>query len=137
MGHQELLASFTVSPLKLINFRVGGKRTAIKLEPSVYDALLEICEREFIDSEELINSIRDRLLELKGVLYTPYEKFGADNDPTEYQDEPVAKRPGAITLTTAIRAFTLAYYRRLAMEPHASHDTHASLDTTPTQGSAD
>ena len=68
MGHQELLASFTVKPLKVINFRVYGKRTAIKLEPSVYDALLEICERELIDSEELINNIKDRLLEVKADL---------------------------------------------------------------------
>ena len=137
MGHQELLASFTVKPLKVINFRVYGKRTAIKLEPSVYDALLEICERELIDSEELINNIRDRLLEVKGVMYAPSEKLDDDTVPAECQDEPVAKRPGAITLTTAIRAFTLAYYRRLALGPHTSHDSHASLDSTPIQGSAD
>ena len=50
--------SLGVEPLKSMNIMVGGHRTSMRLEPSMWDALEDIARREGLTAHALSVSIR-------------------------------------------------------------------------------
>jgi predicted DNA-binding ribbon-helix-helix protein len=74
----------------LINRNVvsRGGRTSMRLEPELWDALLEVCEREGKDPSALVRGI-------------------------EVQSEAIGRAGGR---TSAVRVYLMAYYRAAATE---------------------
>jgi predicted DNA-binding ribbon-helix-helix protein len=85
------------------NVTVAGKRTSVRLEPEMWDALQEITLRQGITLHQLCTEI--------------------------------ARQRGVSSLTAAIRAYALAYFRAAATERGHRAAGHGSLrrdeDTSP------
>ncbi|MBC8239333.1 MAG: ribbon-helix-helix domain-containing protein [Alphaproteobacteria bacterium] len=73
------------------NIRIGNRRTSIKLEPEMWDALAEICAR----TEKNLNEICTEVHTASGV-----------NDPDDI--------PGGANFTSELRVFILDFYRAAA-----------------------
>ena len=86
-----------VEPLKSMNIMVGGHRTSMRLEPSMWDALEDIARREGRTVNKLCTEIKERLDEQARRRGTPAD--AAD-----------------VTLTSAVRVFIAAYFRRACTE---------------------
>jgi predicted DNA-binding ribbon-helix-helix protein len=101
--------SFGIEPLKSQNITIGGHRTSMRLEPSMWEALYDIAQREELSINELCSMIKERLEEqkrLKGI---------SDNDKE-------------VTLTSAVRVFIAAYYRRASTEDGHNRAGHGGGD---------
>lgn len=83
---QEIQRRYLHTTLVSRNVTVGGRRTSLRLEPEMWDALDEIAEREAVTLSEICTRI-DR-----------------------------ARRHGASSLTAAVRVFVLSYFRAAATE---------------------
>lgn len=82
-----------VAGLKSQNIMIGSHRTSMRLEPSMWDALEDIARRERLTIHELCGLIKERLArqqEMRG-------NAASDSE---------------VTLTSAVRVFIAAYYRR-------------------------
>ncbi len=90
-------ASVEVAPLKSQNIMIGGHRTSIRLEPSMWDALGDIAQREGQTIDELCGAIDLRLEE-------------------QARRKGVERAEMSVTLTSAVRVLTTSYYRRAATE---------------------
>lgn len=92
----------SIAALKQRNVTVAGRRTTLRLEPSMWDALEEIAKRESSDLDTLCTLVNQRL--------------GVQR----------ARRPpgdrGSLTLASAVRVFIAAYFRGAATE-----DGHRAL----------
>lgn len=90
-----------VSPLASRAIMVQGREQSVRLEPSYWEALDEICRREEICLDELCTDLSSRI------------------------EHPVGRRgPLPVTLANAIRVFIVGYYRQAATEfghRHAGH----------------
>lgn len=86
-----------VEPLKSMNIMVGGHRTSMRLEPSMWDALEDIARREGLTVNKLCTQIKERLDEQA-------RRKGLPADSVE------------VTLTSAVRVFIAAYFRRACTE---------------------
>lgn len=98
-----------VEPLKSQNIMVGGHRTSMRLEPSMWDALEDIARREGLTINKLCTWIKERIdqqAQLRGI-------------PAEKAD---------VTLTSAVRVFIAAYYRRACTEEGHSRVGHGGGD---------
>lgn len=56
----EILPPESVAPLKSRDIRIGDKRTSVRLEPIVWDALKAIADREDMTIHELCTHIAQR-----------------------------------------------------------------------------
>ncbi len=85
-------------PSTLINRNVfvGVRRTSLRLEPAMWDAMAEICRREEITVHDLC--------------------------------ELIDERRRASSLTAAIRAFIVTYFRAAATEEGHASTGHGTLD---------
>jgi len=102
-------SSLGVEPLKSQNIMVGGHRTSMRLEPSMWDALEDIARREGMTINKLCTEIKERIdrqAELRGI-------------PPEKAD---------VTLTSAVRVFIAAYYRRACTEDGHQRAGHGGND---------
>ncbi len=70
------------------NIRIGDRRTSIKLEPEMWDALVEICDR----TEKNLNQI-----------CTEVHSAGNANEPDD--------DTGSANFTSELRVFILDFYR--------------------------
>lgn len=77
------------------NVTLNGRRTSLRLEPDMWEALQEVCEREDCDFSQLFSMIEEK------------------------------RRDSS--LTAAIRAFLLIYFRNAATERGHSQAGHGSL----------
>lgn len=82
-----------VAGLKSQNIMIGSHRTSMRLEPSMWDALEDIARRERLTIHDLCGLIKDRLTRQQEIRGT----VGSDSE---------------VTLTSAVRVFIAAYYRR-------------------------
>ena len=90
------------SILRNRNIVVAGRRTSMKLEPAMWDALHEICTRERVSLHEICTT--------------------------------VAQRHGRSSLTAAMRAFILGYFRSAATaDGHAcaGHGAYPAMPPLP------
>lgn len=80
-----------VAGLKSQNIMIGSHRTSMRLEPSMWDALEDIARRERLTIHDLCGLIKERL--------TRQQAIRGETD-------------SEVTLTSAVRVFIAAYYRR-------------------------
>jgi len=98
-----------VEPLKSQNIMIGGHRTSMRLEPSMWDALEDIGRREALSVNKLCTSIKERI----------EEQARRRGIPTDESD---------VTLTSAVRVFIAAYYRRACTEDGHVRAGHGGSD---------
>ncbi|HYD65099.1 ribbon-helix-helix domain-containing protein [Azospirillum sp.] len=97
-----------VSGLQSRNIMVGGHRTSMRLEPSMWDALDDIAKREGLTVHELCTRIKERI-EQQAKL-----RDDADED--------------KVTLTSAVRVLIAMYYRRASTDEGHSRAGHGEGD---------
>lgn len=98
-----------VEPLRSQNIMIGGHRTSMRLEPSMWDALEDIGRREGLSVNKLCTSIKERI----------EEQARRRGVPPEEAD---------VTLTSAVRVFIAAYYRRACTEDGHVRAGHGGSD---------
>lgn len=104
-----------VAGLKSQNIMIGSHRTSMRLEPSMWDALEDIARRERLSVHDLCGLIKERLTrqqEIKGATASDSE----------------------VTLTSAVRVFIAAYYRRACTDEghqRAGHGLGDPFSGTP------
>lgn len=108
-------AAAAIGGLTARTVKVGGRSITIRLEPSYWEGLDEICNRETLTPAELLTDIKTRLDEqhLHG------------------------RRPRGVSLANAIRVFIVGYYRRAATEKGHTRAGHGRGDpfvSTPFDG---
>lgn len=82
---------------------VSGQAVTLRLEPSYWEALDEIAQREDLTSEELCADIKDRM----------------DHQP---------RRAPGVSLANAVRVFVVGYYRQAATERGHARAGHGRGD---------
>lgn len=97
-----------VSGLQSRNIMVGGHRTSMRLEPSMWDALDDIARREKLTVHELCTRIKERLDQQAQL------RDGPDDD--------------KVTLTSAVRVLIAMYYRRASTDEGHSRAGHGEGD---------
>ncbi|WP_245636752.1 ribbon-helix-helix domain-containing protein [Azospirillum thiophilum] len=98
-----------VEPLKSQNIMIGGHRTSMRLEPSMWDALEDIGRRECLTVNRLCTQIKERIEEQA-------RRRGITPEETD------------VTLTSAVRVFIAAYYRRACTEDGHMRAGHGGSD---------
>ncbi|MGQ9365618.1 ribbon-helix-helix domain-containing protein [Azospirillum sp. ST 5-10] len=88
---------------------VRGHRTSMRLEPSMWDALEEIARRESYGVNDLCTRIKDRIDE-------------------QARQRGLAPEESDVTLTSAVRVFIAAYFRRACTEDGHSRARHGEGD---------
>ncbi len=95
-----------VIPLAPRSVKLFGRPTQIRLEPSYWEALDEICRREDLTVDELCSDLKERLDEqskrVRGV--------------------------GSVSLANAVRVFIVGYYRKAATEKGHDRAGHGRGD---------
>ena len=88
-------ASGNTSTLVNRNVRIAGRRTSLRLEPALWTALNEVCQREGLTHHALCTRINERR--------------------------------HASTLTAAVRAYVVGYFRAAATEDGHADAGHGAL----------
>lgn len=107
-----------VEPLRSQNIMIGGHRTSMRLEPSMWDALEAIAVRESMTVNDVCSGIKARLDEQS-------RRRGIDPDQSD------------VTLTSAVRVFIASYFRRACTEDghvRAGHGLGDPFVGTPFDG---
>lgn len=117
MSLNELVANVVPSPLETRSIVIGGRRTSIRLDPYHWKSLMEICANERISASSLLGIIMKRLEDMRrndsrDTLALVDDDDGADGD--EGRRDGTEKKSGAVTLTSTVRVFLLAYYSNRA-----------------------
>lgn len=98
-----------VEPLRSQNIMIGGHRTSMRLEPSMWDALEDIGRREGLTVNRLCTQIKERIEEQA-------RRRGINPDDAD------------VTLTSAVRVFIASYYRRACTEDGHLRAGHGGSD---------
>lgn len=95
-----------VAPLVARSVKLFGQATQIRLEPSYWEALDEICRREDLTVDELCSDLKDRL------------------------DSQTRRSRSAlsVSLSNALRVFIVGYYRKAATEKGHDRAGHGRGD---------
>ena len=99
-----------ISPLVSRSVSIAGQSCQIRIEPSYWEALEEICRREGLDIDELCTDLKERL------------------------DMQSRRGESGVSLANAVRVFVVGYFRQAATEAghsRAGHGRGAPLVSTP------
>ncbi|GAA4255118.1 hypothetical protein GBZ26_09320 [Azospirillum formosense] len=110
MSGQDSQASNAPSPLNAIplvarTVKLFGRPTQLRLEPSYWEALDDICHREDLTVDELCSDLKDRL-----------------------DSQSRRSRGVAVSLANAVRVFIVGYYRKAATEKGHDRAGHGRGD---------
>ncbi|QCO04798.1 ribbon-helix-helix domain-containing protein [Azospirillum argentinense] len=110
MSGQDSQASNAPSPLNAIplvarTVKLFGRPTQLRLEPSYWEALDDICHREDLTVDELCSDLKDRL-----------------------DSQSRRSRGNAVSLANAVRVFIVGYYRKAATEKGHDRAGHGRGD---------
>ena len=110
MSGQDSQASNAPSPLSAIplvtrTVTLFGQPTPLRLEPSYWEALDDICHREDLTVDELCSDLKDRL-----------------------DSQSRRSRGVAVSLANAVRVFIVGYYRKAATEKGHDRAGHGRGD---------
>ena len=129
---EEVLNAVKPRPLKSVNVVIHGRRTSMRLEPTTWDALNEVARWERLSTNELCSLVAGRINQ-RPVGANEVSGSREEVEPMEGNEEtPSAKSKEVTTFTTAIRAFIMDYYRRLARPGARSGDDNFEGDTGST-----
>ncbi|MBY6266268.1 hypothetical protein EI613_30820 [Azospirillum sp. 412522] len=98
-----------VEPLRSQNIMIGGHRTSMRLEPSMWDALEDIGRREGLTVNRLCTQIKERIEE-------------------QARRRGINPEDADVTLTSAVRVFIASYYRRACTEDGHQRAGHGGSD---------
>ncbi|WP_455172838.1 ribbon-helix-helix domain-containing protein [Azospirillum largimobile] len=98
-----------VEPLRSQNIMIGGHRTSMRLEPSMWDALEDIGRREGLTVNRLCTQIKERIEE-------------------QARRRGISPEDADVTLTSAVRVFIASYYRRACTEDGHLRAGHGGSD---------
>ncbi len=98
-----------VEPLRSQNIMIGGHRTSMRLEPSMWDALEDIGRREGLTVNRLCTQIKERIEE-------------------QARRRGINPEEADVTLTSAVRVFIASYYRRACTEDGHVRAGHGGSD---------
>ncbi|WP_448205921.1 ribbon-helix-helix domain-containing protein [Azospirillum sp. sgz302134] len=99
-------ATVGVIPLVARTVKLFGEPTAIRLEPSYWEALDEICRREDLTVDELCSDLKERM----------------------DQQTKRSRRVSGVSLSNAVRVFIVGYYRKAATEKGHDRAGHGRGD---------
>ncbi|OYD84070.1 MULTISPECIES: ribbon-helix-helix domain-containing protein [Azospirillum] len=110
MSGQDSQASNAPSPQNAIplaarTVKLFGRPTQLRLEPSYWEALDDICHREDLTVDELCSDLKDRL-----------------------DSQSRRSRGNAVSLANAVRVFIVGYYRKAATEKGHDRAGHGRGD---------
>ncbi|KAA0682355.1 ribbon-helix-helix domain-containing protein [Roseomonas genomospecies 6] len=110
MSGQDSQAPNAPSPLSVIplvarTVKLFGRPTQLRLEPSYWEALDDICHREDLTVDELCSDLKDRL-----------------------DSQSRRSRGFAVSLANAVRVFIVGYYRKAATEKGHDRAGHGRGD---------
>lgn len=88
---------------------IGGHRTSMRLEPSMWDALEDIGRREGLTVNRLCTQIKERIEE-------------------QARRRGINPEDADVTLTSAVRVFIASYYRRACTEDGHQRAGHGGSD---------
>ncbi|HRJ60460.1 MAG TPA: ribbon-helix-helix domain-containing protein [Azospirillaceae bacterium] len=88
-------------------FKIDGRSTALRIEQSYWGALNEICRREDMSAEDIIDDLARRLRQTVG-----------------REDPPLT----SVALANAIRVFIVGYFRQAATETGHQQAGHGQGD---------
>lgn len=88
---------------------IGGHRTSMRLEPSMWDALEDIGRREGMTVNRLCTQIKERIEE-------------------QARRKGIKPEDADVTLTSAVRVFIASYYRRACTEDGHQRAGHGGSD---------
>lgn len=88
---------------------IGGHRTSMRLEPSMWDALEDIGRREGLTVNRLCTQIKERIEE-------------------QARRRGISPEDADVTLTSAVRVFIASYYRRACTEDGHQRAGHGGSD---------
>jgi predicted DNA-binding ribbon-helix-helix protein len=129
MDSERLSADLLPLPLKCVNIIIDGRRTSLRMEINIWDALDEISRREELSVNELCSLVANNIgysrntRKIKAEMLARGEAMGAR------KVESSVKGQRAVTLTAAIRVFIMNYFRRLAQGKAPAHDGQSHLST--------
>ncbi len=116
MTLEDLLDITQPSSLDHVDISINGRRTIIRFDTLTLLALEDIGRREQLSINEICNIVSNTV----GYFNNTPNDVLTNNAGAGAMDEPEDKSQGAtrgpITFSTAIRAFILEYYRRLARD---------------------
>lgn len=98
-----------VEPLRSQNVMIAGHRTSMRLEPSMWEALEAIAGREGMSVNDICSGIKIRLDE-------------------QNRSRGLAPEQSEVTLTSAVRVFIAAYFRRACTEDGHNRAGHGLGD---------
>ncbi|HYH20082.1 MAG TPA: ribbon-helix-helix domain-containing protein [Azospirillum sp.] len=107
-----------VGPLTSRTVSIEGRPTQVRLEPSYWEALDDICRREDLAIDELFTDLQFRL---------------------DQQTRRVTRPNSTVSIANAARVFIVGYYRQAATETghnRAGHGRGDPLNSTPFAGTA-
>lgn len=96
----------SIVDLKARTLRIGERSISIRLEPSYWEGLEDICTREQRTAADMVTDIKTRLDE-------------------QHQSDPTSR---GVTLANAVRVFIVGYYRRAATEKGHARAGHGRGD---------
>lgn len=102
-----------VGPLTSRTVTIDGRPTHVRLEPSYWEALDDICRREGLAIDELFTDLQFRL---------------------DQQTRRVTRPQSTVSIANAARVFIVGYYRQAATEAghnRAGHGKGDPLHSTP------
>jgi len=102
-----------VGPLTSRTVSIDGQPTQVRLEPSYWEALDDICRREDLAIDELFTDLRGRL---------------------DQQTRRAPRSASTVSIANAARVFIVGYYRQAATETghdRAGHGRGDPLNSTP------
>lgn len=99
-------SGLSIVDLKARTLRIGDRSISLRLEPSYWDGLEDICAREKCTAADMITDIKTRLDE-------------------QHQSDPSSR---GVTLANAVRVFIVGYYRRAATEKGHARAGHGRGD---------
>jgi predicted DNA-binding ribbon-helix-helix protein len=131
-----------IEPLKSQNFTIHGKRTSMRLEPTMWSALAEIAEREGMLVNDLFTLIKDRMEEQERRRQVALQAAGLplpETRPAKEAKEGKDKKDSkdVTTLSSAVRVFITAYFRHACTDNShhgAGHGQGNPFIGTPFEG---
>ena len=117
-----LLSEALPRPLKNHNVTINGRRTTMRLEPSIWDALHEISRREGMPVNDLCARVKRQL----DAAEEKRHKLGWSSR------MPLAESR-AVTFASAMRVFIVSYFRQLAEPSSEFMSEDAPFATRPAE----
>ncbi len=123
MERDHLLANIQPRRLKCMNIVIDGRRTSLRMEMDIWEALQDIGDRERLTTNEICTFISHHIGEWRRQRDVEEGQDSSGDSDTGQK----GKGGETITLTAAIRVFIMNYFRRLAQGVFQAHEGESHI----------